>query len=130
MVAQHLGGHVDGSLGAPLIPYIPAGKVRGLAVMSEKRLGAIPDVPTFSELGYKIDYSILCGLVAPKGLDPRIIKKLNDAFKKGYDDPSFKEFLATLGMTPVYKDSDSFKEMVIKDFDRLGVALKKLGFAK
>jgi tripartite-type tricarboxylate transporter receptor subunit TctC len=130
MVSQHLGGHVDGSLGAPLIPYIPTGKVRGLAVMSEKRLGVIPDVPTFPELGYKIDYSILCGLVAPKGLDPRVVRKLNESFKKGYEDPSFKEFLATLGMTPVYKDSESFKAMVLKDYDRLGTALKKLGFAK
>ena len=126
MVSQHLGGHVDASMSSPLIPHILAKKVRALAVMNEKRLDVIPDVPTFSELGYKIDYANFAGFIAPKGVDPRIIKKLGDAFKKVWDDPSNKEFLATSGMAPVYKNSEAFKAMVFNDFDRMGIALKKL----
>lgn len=117
-------------MSSPLIPYIAGKKVRCLAVMSEKRLGVVPDCPTFSELGYKIDYANFAGFLAPKGVDPRIIKKLGDALKKAWDDPSTKEFLVTAGMEPVYKDSEAFRAMVFKDYDRMGIALKKLGVIK
>ncbi len=130
MVTQHLGGRVDGSLGAPLVPHIPTGKVRGLAVMSERRFEVIPDAPTFSELGYKIEYSNFSGVCAPADLDPRVLNKLSNAFKKAYEDPSFKELLASLGMRPLYRDPESFKSMVIKDYDRLGEVIKKLNLAR
>ncbi len=127
MVAKHLGGHVDGSFGVPLLPHIPTGKVRALAVLTGKRVETMPDVPTFSELGYKIDFTTFVGIIGPAGIDPRIVKKLHDAFKKAYDDPSFKEFSGPWGLIPIHRDSESFKAMVIKEFDRMGIALKKLG---
>lgn len=92
----------------------------------KKRIDIIQNVPTFSELGYKIDYTNFGGFIAPKGVDPVIIRKLGDAFKKVLDDPSTKEFMANSGMTVVYKDSEAFKAMVFKDYDRMGIALKNI----
>jgi len=128
VVTQQLGGHVDGSLAAELAPHVRQGNVRALAVAGEKRLESMPDVPTFTELGYKLESPLWLGLCAPKGVDPRIIKKMHDAFKKAYEDPSFKELCATLVMTPIYRGPDAFKEMVIRDFDGQARILKKLGF--
>jgi len=130
MVSQQLGGHVNASMSSPLIPYIHAKKVRGLAVINEKRLPSIPDVPTFSELGYKIDSTNFGGFIAPKGVDPVILKKIGDALKKALDDPATVEFMAKAGMNAVYRDSEAFKAMVFKDFDRMGVALKKMNAIK
>lgn len=130
VVIHQLGGHVDGSLAAELAPHILSGKVRALAVAGEKRLSLIPDVPTFSELGYKLESPLWLGLCVPKGVDPLVVKKLHDAFKKASEDPSFKELCTTLVVTPVYRDSESFEKMVIKDFDSQATLLKKLGFTK
>ena len=130
VVTQQLGGHVDGSLAAELAPHVRSGNVRALAVAGEKRLDSMPDVPTFTELGYKLESPLWLGFCAPKGLDPRIIKKLHDAFKKAYEDPSFKELCATLVMTPIYRGPEAFKEMVIKDYDGQARILKQLGFMK
>ena len=130
MVTQHLGGHVDASMSSPLVPLIAAKKVRPLAVMSANRIKSLPDTPTFLELGYDIAYANFQGFIAPKGVDPRIMKKLGDALKKAYDDPSTKEFMITAGMEPVYKESEAFKAMVFKDYDRMGIALRKLGIVK
>ncbi len=128
VVSQQLGGHVDGSLAAELAPHVLSGKVRALAVAGEKRLESMPTIPTFAELGYKLESPLWLGLCAPKGVDPRIIKKLHDAFKKAYEDPSFRELCTTLVMTPIYRDSDAFEKLVKRDFDSQAIILKKLGF--
>lgn len=78
-----LAGQVDlmfEQTGAAL-PSIQAGKVRALAVTSPKRLSALPEVPTFAELGYaQVLVSNWMGYVAPKGTPKPIIEKLSAAF--------------------------------------------------
>ena len=128
VVTQQLGGHVDGSMAAELAPHAVSGGVRALAFAGEKRLESLPNVPTFAELGYKLESPLWLGLAAPKGVDPRIIKKLHDAFKKGYEDRSFQELCKTLVMTPIYRGPEAFKEMVARDFDGQARIMKKLGF--
>lgn len=126
--SQVLGGHVNAVFTAEVIPHVQAGKLRSLGVLTETKLEQFPDVPTFYEIGYNIDPIIWMGIYAPKGLDPRIHKKLFDAFKKAYEDPSYKELCAALNLVPVFKDSESFRAKIMKDFDVNGKVLKE--FAK
>jgi len=127
---QLLGGHVDGVLCSEVAPHVQTGKLRAMAIQSEKRSEQFPYVPTFFEMGYQVDPIVWGGLYAPKGLDPLILKKLYDAFKKAYEDPSFQELLRTLFLVPTFRDSESFKEKVFKEFDAQEKVLKQLGFVK
>ncbi len=127
---QLFGKHIDAAITPDFIPYIKEGRVRGLAVQPERRLKDVPDIPTFAELGYKVESPNWMGLCGPKGMDPRIVKKLGDAFKKAYDDPSFQELMAKLYLPTVYRGPDEFKALVLKDFDSQARVLKELGFAK
>ena len=70
------------------------------------------------------------GLYTPKGLPPVVFNKIYDAFKKAYEEPSFRDLLTSLVMTPVYRESEPFKQMVVKDFDSQKQILEKLGFIK
>ncbi len=127
---QLLGGHLDGAMTPDFITYIKAGQVRGLGTQTAKRVEWVPDIPTFEEQGYKVQSINWMGLAGPKGLHPVILKKLSDAFKKAYEDPSFKALMASLYLPVVYADSESFREMVFNDFEYQGKVLKELGFAK
>ena len=127
---QLLGGHLQGAITPDFIPYIKTKKVRGLAAQTEKRLEEVPDIPTFVELGYKVESPNWMGLAAPKGLDPRIMKKLLDAFKKAYEDPSFQELMAKMYLPTIFREPESFKALVLKDFETQGRVLKELGFSK
>ena len=130
VVTKLLGGHIDGGIAAETPSQVKAGRFRGLAVQGEKRMEPFPDIPTFFELGYKVEAPLWIGLCAPKSVDTQIVKKLHDAFKKAYEEPSFKELLVTLYCTPIFRDPESFKAMVLRDFDAQGRVLKELGFAK
>src|SRR3546814_17545093 len=59
------------------LPLIAGGKLRALAVASKKRNPALPDVPTFAELGMPIYASSWYGLMAPAGTPRPIIERLN-----------------------------------------------------
>ena len=62
------------------IPHIKAGKLHALAVMSDKRIDALPDVPTFAEVGLKEANNMAWyGLVGPAHLAPEIVAKVNTA---------------------------------------------------
>ncbi|WP_238323209.1 tripartite tricarboxylate transporter substrate binding protein [Acidovorax sp. JHL-9] len=78
-----LAGQVDlmfEQTGAAL-PSIQAGKIRPLAVTSPKRLSSLPDVPTFTELGFpQVQVSNWMGYVAPRGTPKSVIDKLSGAF--------------------------------------------------
>ena len=62
----------------PILPQIRAGKLRPLAVSSEKRWFQLPDVPTFAELGYpEITTMVWFGIVAHAKMPAPVIAKLN-----------------------------------------------------
>ena len=79
-----LGGHVDMTGGGPaaLTSHIKAGKLRGLAGWGNKRHALLPDVPTFMELGYNIEYYVWVGLFAPAGTPDAAMKVLRAAARK------------------------------------------------
>jgi len=130
-VRQLLGNHLDAAITPDFIPYIKSGKTRGLAVVETgKRFADVPDIPTFAELGYRVECPNWMGLCAPKGVEPQIIRKLSGAFKKAYEDPSFQDLMANLHLPMMYADSESFKALLSKEYENQGRILKELGFVK
>ena len=73
-------------------------KMRALAVASDKRLPALPDVPTFAELGIKdMEISNWIGIIAPKGTPPAIVNKLNQAINKALQEPDLAQRITSMG---------------------------------
>jgi tripartite-type tricarboxylate transporter receptor subunit TctC len=125
-----LGGHVQSlaSGPGPVIPQIQAGKLRALATWGEKRLDAMPDVPTFQELGYKdVVFYIWSGLYAPAGTPEPVMKVLRDTMRKVVEDADFKSAMEKL-QTPVsYLDAPEFQKFWDKDAAMLATAVQKVG---
>jgi tripartite-type tricarboxylate transporter receptor subunit TctC len=107
-VTQVMGGHVDlaYSSGA-YIPQAKAGQVKVLAVLSDKRLPALPDAPTLLELGYDLASVNLIVFMAPKGLPQDIRAKLSDAFAAAAKDEKIVDLMEkrSLGKTVLVGDA-------------------------
>src|SRR5512132_1220854 len=88
-----LGGHVEALASGPsvVLPQIKAGKLRALAGWGDKRVAALPEVPTFKELGYPdAEFYIWAGVFAPKGTPEPLLAKLRAAAREAVNDPDFK----------------------------------------
>jgi tripartite-type tricarboxylate transporter receptor subunit TctC len=75
-----IGGHVQATVAAlqTMAPFVKSGKLRMLAVLSEERSPAFPDVPTMKELGYPdLVVDTWYGVFAPAGTPPEIVARLN-----------------------------------------------------
>src|SRR5437870_9444039 len=75
-----LGGHVDTLASGPavVIPHIKAGKLRPLAGWGAKWVASLPEVPTFKELGYDVEFYIWAGLFAPRGTPAPVMKTIRE----------------------------------------------------
>ncbi len=124
-----LGGHVDSLSGGPnvSIPHIKAGTLRVLAGWGEKRLAALPDVPTLKELGYDAEFYIWSGLFAPQATPPAVIKKLREATRKAVNSPEFKSAMAKMDTPISYMDAPEFQKFWDKDAAMLAKAVKNIG---
>jgi tripartite-type tricarboxylate transporter receptor subunit TctC len=99
-----LGGQVDMMFDnlPSSMSHIQAGKLRPLAIAWNKRLDALPNVPTFAELGLKqVNDPAWYGLVAPPKTPEDIIKKLNAAAVKVLNMPEVRDRLKQQGADPV-----------------------------
>ena len=99
-----LGGQVDMMFDnlPSSMSHIQAGKLRPLAIAWNKRLDALPNVPTFAELGLKqVNDPAWYGLVAPPKTPEDVIKKLNAAAVKVLNMPEVKDRLKQQGAEPV-----------------------------
>lgn len=84
------------------MPFIKSGKLRALAVTTEKRAQALPDLPTIAELGYPgFDISTWYGFWAPKGTPSSIVAKLAEAAARALKQPQIVEQYSTMGAEPV-----------------------------
>lgn len=124
-----LGGHVDALASAPavVLPHIKAGKLRPLAGWGAKRVDALPDLPTFKELGYDAEFYIWAGLFAPRGTPEPIMRKLRDTVRAAVQDPEFKSAMAKMETPIAYMDAPEFQKFWDKDAKMLAHAIKRIG---
>jgi tripartite-type tricarboxylate transporter receptor subunit TctC len=80
-------------------PLVDDGKLRALAVAAPQRIAGWPDVPTFAELGYKIDFRGFVGLSAPAKTPRPIIEFLNKKLNEVVQSDLFKQRMGELGMS-------------------------------
>jgi len=71
-----------------------------------------PSVPTLRETGVDIAVKAPYGLAGLKRIDPKVIKILHDAFKRGMEDPAFIATLARLNEHSFYMDADAYRDFV------------------
>lgn len=98
------------------LPQIRSGKVKALAVMSKKRIAALPDVPTLDELGIK-DFEVTAwqGLFVPKGTPADIVSRLSAEMNKAITTPEVKARLEDFGLEVLPSDSPALAAFVQKE---------------
>ena len=124
-VSSLLGGEVE-AICVPLpeaAPQAEAGALRILAVSTDKRDPAFPDVPTFMESGLDVNIALFRSIDVPKGTDPKIIAKLEEAFKNALEDPNFMK-LASNGFNIDFMNSAEYTEYLADQDKRIAAAMK------
>jgi tripartite-type tricarboxylate transporter receptor subunit TctC len=125
-----LGGHVDALASGPavVLPQIKAGKLRALAGWGDKRVAALPEVPTFKELGYpEAEFYIWTGLFAPKGTPEPVLAKLRETARVAVGDPEFKSAMDKLETPITFKQGAEFQKFFETDAHRLAEGVRKVG---
>ena len=120
-VTDLLGGQVDATFtGAPaVLPHIKSSKLRALAVSGEKRIGALPDVPTVAESGFAgFDADQWYGLVAPAGLPADQVTRFNTVINETLALPDVIKQLESEGATPVRTAPQAFTELITREIPR------------
>jgi tripartite-type tricarboxylate transporter receptor subunit TctC len=101
------------------LPHIKSGKLRALAVLSEKRSPALPDVPTYGELGFpQMGGGGWFGVVAPAGTPPEVVAKLNAAFHKAMKNPDFIQRMDAAGATLIPGTPEEFGQQIQQAMER------------
>jgi tripartite-type tricarboxylate transporter receptor subunit TctC len=92
-----------------VLPFIQAGQLRALAVMSQHRSQALPDLPTIAEAGYPdLDGDAWVGILVPSGTPKDVTARLHQEIVEIINEPDAKERLAALGLEPVGDTPEQF----------------------
>jgi len=117
--AALLGGHVmasaDGSAWAPLVD---SGDFRLLVTWGEKRTKRWPDVPTLKEVGVDLSETAPFGLAGPAGMDPAIVEKIYESFRKALHDPRHLALLEKFDMETFELGPKEYTAWVEKEIER------------
>jgi tripartite-type tricarboxylate transporter receptor subunit TctC len=128
-VTALLGGEVEALASGPsaAMAQIKGGKMRALAVWGDKRLAALPELPSMKELGYDSVFYIWSGVFVPTGTPAPIMKSLREAARQTVEDPEFKEALAKVATPITYLDAPEFQKFLERDAKRLESAVIRIG---
>ena len=100
-------------------PFIKQGKVRALAVTSEKRVAALPDVPTFAEAGYPaMEAATFTGVVAPAGTPKEVITRMHAALAKVLLDKNVIQRFDGIGAEARSTPPEAFGAYLKKEYDK------------
>jgi tripartite-type tricarboxylate transporter receptor subunit TctC len=108
-------------------PQAAGGRVKLVAVLSEQREAAAPDVPTAKEQGVPVTISGWHVLAVPAGTPPEVMRRLNRALNAATANPDVKERLRKAGVLPASSTIEEAQEMVREEYRRWGQVARKAG---
>ncbi len=123
-IGRHLDVYGDPGFG----PQVQGGKVWLLGVFTSARLKRFPNVPTVRELGHDFVIESPVGLVAPRGLDPRIAARLQGAFMKAAGDAEYLKQLDNFDMQASVMPGEAYLGYARGQFERERRMLAESGF--
>ncbi len=128
-----LGGHVELAITTTGLvgPHVQAGRVRALAVASEKRLaGALAQVPTWREQGTDVVFSSWRALIGPKGMTAEQIAYWEGLMAKVAAQEEWQRDLDQNALTPAYMNAEATRKLMTQQAETLRTILADLGLAK
>jgi len=128
-----MGGEVDEVIVsvASVLPLIKAGRVRALAVLSEKRVPTLPNVPTSKEAGFpNFQMSIWYGMMAPGGTPREIVTRLHREVARALEDPALQKHMANAGMDPWLGTPEDMGNLLRSEMARYAKIIQSAGIRK
>jgi tripartite-type tricarboxylate transporter receptor subunit TctC len=119
-ITDMIGGQVDSffATASPLVGQVRQGQLRLLAITGDKRSPAIPDVPTFKELGLNIPVTQWYGLAAPAGTPPAIVKHLSEHLSRALATPEVQQAIRKDAAVERDVPMDAFRKFIAEDIER------------
>ena len=109
------------------LPHVQAGKARPLGVASAKRSPALPDVPTFNEVGIPFEADNWLAILGPAGIPADVAARLNAEITATLRSPDVQERLAKLGLEVVASSPADYTRLLASDVPKWGKAVKDSG---
>jgi tripartite-type tricarboxylate transporter receptor subunit TctC len=125
-----IGGHVQAMLISATLaaPQVAGGKVKALAVTSDKRSPQMPNVPTFAEAGFpEFRPQQWTGLFVPAGTPPAVVNRITTEFATALKSPDVAARLADLSAEPVMSSQAEFAAMLRRETTALGKLIQARG---
>ena len=106
-------------------PHSKNGKLRAIAITGERRLPALPEVPTFTEAGLSgFDMKSYFGVLAPAGTPKAIVDKLSNELAKYLGQPDFKDKLTSQGMDAFISSPEQYAALLKQDMATFAKIIK------
>lgn len=123
-----MGGRIAYTFDALVLqaPHVKSGKIRGLAVTGNKRVAALPEIPTVAESGVPgYEYWGWMGMAAPAGTPRTIVARLNSEIVKILRTPEAREWFAEQGGEPVGDTPEEFAAYIKSEHARWGPIVRE-----
>ena len=110
------------------LPLVRDGRLRPLGVSGDKRVAALPDVPTFAELELDdMNWMAFFGLVAPKGTPDAVVERLNEALLQVLEMPEVRDKLAAQQAIVAGGSPEAFEAQIARELARMRRAVAAAG---
>jgi tripartite-type tricarboxylate transporter receptor subunit TctC len=128
-VTDLVGGQVQVSVQSlpSSLAFIKGGKLKVLGTVNEKRLAALPEVPTVSETVKGLSYTPWYGLFAPTGTPQPVIARLQAELANAMDSADVKDKLALIGCEPYKRSPEQFSALIRSELPRWAKVVKEAG---
>ena len=131
-ITAMLGKHIDLTTvsAAELKTHVESGKIKILAVMADKRISYLPNVPTCKECGVDISFYTWRGITLPKNVPQKNKEILKSSIAKILDSEKMREFSNDTGIDVEFLDGKIFKEKINEQYNQIKPLMIELGLVK
>lgn len=128
-MADVIAGNTQITMGSllQLVPHIQGNRLRLLAVGSAKRNGAFPNTPTVAETVPGYEANNWWGILAPTGVTPAMVKKLEAAVEKVVSTPEMQKKFDSQGAEVAYKNSADYRKFIKVETDKWSKVVREAG---